>query len=89
MSVIQLSKTEMQLSTVYGPTVALAEVCKIYFNLSPTEAGKRAARNELPVPTFQLTDSQKAPRLIKVEDLAAYIDRSHETALKEWVKSQV
>jgi hypothetical protein len=84
-----MSRTELQLVAVYGPMVPLTEVCKPYFNLSPDVAKKRAALNALPVPTFRLIDSQKAPYLIRASDLATYIDSTHEAALAEWEKSQV
>lgn len=81
-----VSQTEAQLLAVYGPVVPLEQVSKVYFNLGPAEAKRRAARCELPVPTFQLVPSQKAPLLIKVADLAKHIDDTHETSLRAWQK---
>lgn len=82
-----MTPTEIQVVAVYGPMVPLAEVCKPYFGLSPAEAARRAHRNELPVSTWRLVDSQKAPLLIKASELAQYIDSTHEVALAEWEKS--
>lgn len=84
-----MTLTEIQLTAVYGPAVPLDQVCEAYFGLRVPEARRKAAVNDLPVPTFKLRDSQKAPLVIKSTDLAAWIDATHETALAEWKKSQV
>lgn len=59
----------------YGtPTVPLNQVCEKYFGLSAKTAEKRAQLGELPIPTFRGTDSQKAPRLVSLQDLAQHLD---------------
>ena len=45
--------------------------------------------NELPVPTFRASASQKAPRLVHIEDLAHWLDEQRAKARKEWERSQV
>jgi hypothetical protein len=84
-----MTHTEIQLVCVYGPVVPLAEVSRVYFGLSYAEAAKKAALNRLPVATFRMTASQKAPLMVHASDLAAYIDATHEKAQREWEKSQV
>lgn len=71
------------------PTIPLAEVCDRFFCLSYEEASKRAARNELPVPTFRLTQSRKAPLMVSAEDLGAWIDKTRDAAAAQWERSQV
>jgi hypothetical protein len=71
-----------------GPAAPLADVCQTYFGLDYKAARERAAANRLPVTTFRLTDSQKAPLMVHITDLAAYIDATHAAARKEWEKSQ-
>jgi hypothetical protein len=82
--------TELHLVALFeGPAVPLDAVSKRYFGLAPTEARRKAALNDLPVPTFRLRDSEKAPLMVKASDLAAWIDLNHEKASASWQKSQV
>jgi hypothetical protein len=82
--------TEMQLLALFRqPTVRLEDISDHYLHLSPPVARQRAALNQLPFPTFRLTDSQKAPVMVKISDLAAHIDAKRDTAQAEWEHSQV
>ncbi len=48
--------TSLALMSIHkAPAIPLADICERYFALSYEEALKKAARNELPVPTFRLT----------------------------------
>ncbi|MCZ8497655.1 pyocin activator PrtN family protein [Vibrio lentus] len=42
--------------------------------MTPRTAEQRAKACDFPVPTFKLRDSERSPSLIKIEDLAVYID---------------
>lgn len=55
-----------------------------YFGLQPTIAKAKAARQQLPVPTFRAADSQKAPWLIALADLADYLDTQRAKAQHDW-----
>ncbi|WP_024557629.1 pyocin activator PrtN family protein [Franconibacter pulveris 1160] len=67
--------TMFLLMAEYGSvTVPLSQVCEKYFGLKPPTAEKRAAMGELPIPTFRAAESQKAPRMIHIQDLANHID---------------
>lgn len=57
------------------------------FGLSRAEACKRACRQALPVPAYQ-PGSQKAPWMVDVRDLAAYIDAQRDKARKDWERVQ-
>lgn len=82
--------TEMQLlATFKTPVVPLVEISERYLNLSPQRAMECASMNRLPFPTFRLTASQKAPRMVNIKDLAAHIDACHEAAAATWENSQV
>ncbi|NIF57487.1 pyocin activator protein PrtN [Enterobacter sp. Ap-916] len=60
----------------YGtPTIPLADVTEKYFGMKLATAEKKAALCELPIATFRAADSQKAPRMIHIQDLADYIDQ--------------
>lgn len=85
-----MTTTELQLLALHkAPAVRLDAICDHYLNMSPAVAGKRAALNTLPFPTFRINDSLKAPVMVKVTDLAKHIDAKHESAEKEWEASQV
>ena len=67
-----------------SPIVPLKDICKDFFGISPKTAETKAAAADLPVPTFKLRESQRSPTLIKVEDLAKYIDSCHLEGTKIW-----
>jgi hypothetical protein len=71
------------------PTVALDAICDEFFGLSRAKANEYAAENKLPVPTFRATDSQKAPRLVHLDDLARWLDSRRAAAAQQWEKSQI
>jgi hypothetical protein len=76
-------------SNLGAPVVPLASICEQYFGLSPKAAQEHAALNKLPVPTFRLRESQKAPLMVHVRDLAQHIDDAHVGAKEHWEHSQV
>lgn len=86
----------MTLNTAYAllarfetPTVHLDQICEEFFGLAPKKANEKAALEELPVPTFRARDSQGAPRLVHLEDLAKWLDKQRAAAREQWEKSQV
>ena len=80
----------LALMSIYkSPTIPLAEICERFFNLSYQEAMKKAARNELPVPVFRLTNSRKAPMMVSAESLGNWIDKTESEARAMWERSQV
>lgn len=85
-----MTPTELQLLALHrAPTVCLDDISETYLSLSPERARRAAALNQLPFPTFRLTDSQKAPVMVKLSDLAAHIDGAHRCAKDSWEHSQV
>lgn len=82
--------TSLALMSIYkSPAIPLIEVCERYFSLSYEEALKKAARNELPVPTFRLANSRKAPLMVSAETLGQWIDKNEADARAQWERSQV
>lgn len=82
--------TSLALMSIYkSPAIPLNEVCERYFSLSYEEALKKAARNELPVPTFRLTNSRKAPMMVSAESLGQWIDKNEAAAKDLWERSKV
>ena len=81
--------TSLALMSIHkAPAIPLAEICDRYFALSYDEAMKKAARNELPIPTFRLSESRKAPVMVSCEALGTYIDKVQEAATRSWERSQ-
>lgn len=72
-----------------SPTVDLKDVCDEFFGITVKTAEQRVKACDFPVPTFKLRDSKRCPTLIKVEDLAAYIDEQYAKAKEEWQSVQV
>ena len=82
--------TSLALMSLYkAPHIPLRDISQQYFGLSPDEAAKRAARHALPVPTFRLTDSQKAPLMVSCEELGNWIDRRAAEGRSAWERCQV
>jgi Pyocin activator protein PrtN len=77
------------LSRFESPTVKLEDISEEYFGMKKGKAYERAALNQLPVPTFRASESQKAPRLVHVDDLARWLDEQRARARAQWERSQV
>ncbi|SET78188.1 pyocin activator PrtN family protein [Thalassotalea agarivorans] len=68
--------------------IPLEELAQSVLGLSINVAKRRAKSCELPFPTVKLNDSQKAPYLVSINDLANYIEGRCNTARIEWNKLQ-
>jgi hypothetical protein len=85
-----MTPTELKLIAIHkSVSVPLASISETYFNLAPKAAYQRAHTNELPVPTFRLSPSRKAPLMVNIKDLADHIDKTSDAARESWVKSQI
>ena len=71
-----------------SPTVKLKDICEEFFGIQPKTAEQKAKGQDLPVPTFRLRDSERSPSLIKVSDLADFIDKNHAIAKSDWLAIQ-
>lgn len=83
--------SDRQLSTVFllmaefgQADVPLDVVASKYLGLSDKEAKQRAVARRLPLPAYRGATSQKSPWLVRVTDLAAYLDEQREVAEREW-----
>ena len=63
-------------------TIPLADVSEKYFRLKPSTAEKKASMGEFALPTFRASDSQKAPRMIHVQDLAEHLDKQRQKGIE-------
>lgn len=85
-----MTKTELMLLAVHrSPLVPLADVCDQYFGVGYEVARARAALNRLPIPAWRMGDSQKAPLMVRLADLAACIDNLADAALDSHEHSQI
>ena len=77
-------KTEFLLLAQYGKTdVPLADIAGDYLGMTQKEANTRATRAALPFPAYRV-GSNKSPWLVRVTDLAAYLDAEREKAARDW-----
>ncbi|WP_417761693.1 pyocin activator PrtN family protein [Shewanella sp.] len=67
-----------------SPTVELRQICHEFFGINAKTAEQHAKAQKLPVTTFKLRDSEKSPTMVKIEDLAAFIDARHAQAKRDW-----
>jgi hypothetical protein len=73
-----------------GPVIELKRVHEIFGFNTPEAATKAANAGDIPVPLFKVRESNKAPYMIHIEDLANYIDAQRSNAAKEqagWSKA--
>ena len=85
-----MTPTELKLLAVYkNPVLKLVDICDQYLNWGPAYAKRRAGEYALPFPAFRPTTSQRAPWLVKLEDLAAFIDAQNNKSQQRWRNSQV
>ncbi|MFJ3266781.1 pyocin activator PrtN family protein [Serratia proteamaculans] len=63
--------------------IPLSEIAERYLGLKPATAEQKAAEGRLPIATFRVGNTQKAPRLVHIEDLAALIDQRRKEAKEE------
>jgi hypothetical protein len=63
--------------------IPLSEIAERYLGLKPATAEQKAAEGRLPIATFRVGNTQKAPRLVHIEDLAALIDLRRKEAKEE------
>ncbi|MCP4991168.1 MAG: pyocin activator protein PrtN [Colwellia sp.] len=66
------------------PIINLKDVCQEFFGVTVKTAKQKIKGQDFPVPTFSLIKSERAPVFIKVEDLAAFIDKQYKVAANEW-----
>ncbi len=66
--------------------IPLGKVCDDYFGCSLRTAMNKAKAEDLPIPTFKIGSSAKAPYYIHLNDLAEYIDAQRAKAKEEWFR---
>ena len=68
--------------------IPLSQVAEHYLGLSERKASDMASRCKLPFPAYK-AGSNKSPWLVRVTDLAAYLDKAREQAGKDWENRRI
>ncbi|MBI6550125.1 pyocin activator PrtN family protein [Xenorhabdus lircayensis] len=68
--------------------IPLSDIAVRYLKMSPGTAERKANEGKLDIPTYKLNNSQKSPRIVHVNDLAAYIDQQRARAVQELERIQ-
>lgn len=85
-----LTRTEMMLLAIHrDPLIPVVDVAQRYLNYGPDVARRRASKGQLPFPAFQVGSSAKAPFLVRVKDLAEFIDQAAEFGVRAWQHKSV
>lgn len=75
--------TAFVLFAQYQTAVIPAEkVARDYFRLSTEKFQRKCLSGEIPLPLVRMETSQKSARGVHLADLAAFLDRQREVALK-------
>jgi hypothetical protein len=67
--------------------IPLEDLAFKVLGMSVNTAKRKAKSNELPFAAVKLNDSQKAPYLVSIQDLAQYIEDKCNCARIEWKKA--
>lgn len=70
------------------PMITLELACKLYLPhiSNPETIAKRASEQGFPFPVFKAEESKKSPYMVKIKELAAWIDREAEQGEQDWKK---
>ena len=71
-----------------SPYVRLSEISEEFFGFTPKTAEQKARACALEIPTFKPRDSERAPTMVNLEDLANFYDKKYAQAQKEWQSVQ-
>lgn len=71
-----MKNTTLLLMAEHGEAdIKLESISEKYFGLAPEQAKRKASSGKLPVTAYRAASSQKAPWLVRVSDLADYLDQ--------------
>ncbi|PRX09999.1 UNVERIFIED_ORG: pyocin activator protein PrtN [Martelella mediterranea] len=64
-------------------TITVEQVCEDYFaHLTPAKFLRKVSLGDIEIPVTQAEPSQKSQKYVHINDLADYIDRQHDMALR-------
>ena len=77
--------TVFLLMAEYNATdIPLESVASKYLGIERREAYNRAARQSLPFPAYRPGGTQKSPWVVRITDLAEYLDAARAAAQRDW-----
>ena len=77
--------TVFLLMAEYNSTdIPLESVASKYLGIERREAYNRAARQSLPFPAYRPGGTQKSPWVVRITDLAEYLDTARAAAQRDW-----
>ena len=80
-------KTIFLLMAEYGCPAIELKLCYHYLGYTSNAEAQTAALNyTIQIPVFRCRESQKAPRMVMLEDLANYLDQCAEAARSDFEK---
>lgn len=85
-----MTPTETMLLAVHrSPAIPLKSICVEWFGMSHLEARRKAALHTLPVPVWPTTPGKRSPLMVRLSDLAKFVDDKAASAATSWSKSQL
>ncbi|RZQ53040.1 pyocin activator protein PrtN [Pseudoalteromonas phenolica] len=79
-----MNMTFALLARFNNPVVPLKEVCQEFFGINPKTAEQKAKAGTLPVPTFKMRDSERAPTLVNISDLGEFLELRYQQGREQW-----
>ena len=67
-----------------SPFIPLEKISEEFLGLKPKKAESQAKACTSPFPTLKLRNSERSPTMVKIEDLAAHIDKKYAESQKLW-----
>ena len=81
----QFNKVIVPLDQISKVIVPLDQISKEYFGLEPRTAANYAKAGRLPLAAFRTGNSNKAPWMVNVTDLAEYLDKQRDAAKQDQI----
>lgn len=85
----RLSTSLILMAEFKSGIISLEIVAERFLGISGRVAQEKFNKGELPFPAARLSNSQKSPVFVRVDDLAVYIDEIFDKANHDWSKSKV
>ena len=67
-----------------SPYIPLRVVAEEFLGIKSNTAEQRAKALDLPFPTVKMRDSERSPTMVKIDDLAQYLDARYHESKAEW-----
>lgn len=79
------TKEQLYLQYANAPVIPVAKVCRDYFEMTPEIFMRKISAGEIRLPIVRMyDDSKRAAKAIRVDDLADYLDKRIDKAVKEY-----